>query len=153
MKRRLYLCLFGFMLQNAGAVLADPVISNSISRYIYEHEKGTVELVSVIAERSWDAACVIEKGIDPVMIAKSRLGVEVTSVITPTIDEGLLDYLWKIAIVKGDAMAIYYFDERDIEFENLNACMSLAGATLSFGPSLVSLPSGNKFLARLSNVH
>lgn len=111
-----------------------PPRSNSILLYILAHKSGSVKLADIIAEPDWETACIAEKGMNPVGVAERRIGRTITQVNTPLIDEGLLDYLWKIVLVKDGTAAVHYFDERDIEFQNFNSCMSFRDAILTFGP-------------------
>jgi len=110
----------------------DPPPPNTISAYMRAHASGIKALADIVPEKDWETACVIEKGVDPIMIARSRIGKDITQTIGPLIDEGLLDYLWKIVLVKDGVAAVHYFDERDVAFTNLNACMPFRDARLNF---------------------
>ncbi len=118
-----------------------PPPPNAISAYMRTHASGIRALADIVPEEDWETACVIEEGVDPLMIARNRIGKDITRVIGPLIDEGLLDYLWKIVLVKDGVAAVHYFDERDVAFTNLNACMPFREAMLSFGPITATLYS------------
>jgi hypothetical protein len=118
-----------------------PPPPNTISAYIRVHASGIRALADIVPEKDWETVCVIEKGVDPLMIARRRIGKDITQVIGPLIDEGLLDYLWKIVLVKDGVAAVHYFDERDVTFTNFNACMPFRDAMLSFDPFIATLYS------------
>ena|SRR5688572_13893315 len=126
-----------------GTSYAAPAIQNTVSDYVFGHKSGSVSLKHIIQESSWEFACVVEKGSDPLFISELHLKRKISTVVTPVLDEGLLQFLWKIAIIKDGMAAIYYFDERDIEFENLNSCMPLRDAILVFA-------GRKKIIARLT---
>lgn len=118
-----------------------PPPPNAISAYMRAHASGIGALADIVPEEDWETVCVIEKGVDPLMIARRRIGRDITQVMGPLIDEGLLDYLWKIVLVKDGVAAVHYFDERDVTFTNFNGCIPFRDAMLSFDTFIATLYS------------
>jgi hypothetical protein len=106
--------------------------SNPISNYILTRDSGPAVLAGLIEEKDWETACLIEEGVDPALAVESPITQTIIKSNEPLANRHYLKRLWKIAIIKGNVAAIYYFDNRQIRRTDSARCMPLRRAMLSF---------------------
>jgi len=106
--------------------------SNPISNYILTRDSGPAVLAGLIEEKDWETACLIEEGVDPPLAVEPSVIQTIIKSNEPLANRHYLKRLWKIAIIKGNVAAIYYFDNRQIRRTDSARCMPLHRAMLSF---------------------
>ncbi len=111
-----------------------PTPLNAVSTHVLKTRSGEIALSRLVAETDWETACIIEEEDYPPFILQRDFNMKVAIQVRPELDEEWKDHLWKIAIVKGRSVAVYYLDNRQIGRLNEAACMPLSQAVLTYEP-------------------
>lgn len=111
-----------------------PPPPNAVSTHILDAKSGRIELVRLVAEKDWEAACIVEEIADPGVILERDFKIRIASTTQPLIDEEWKDHLWKIVVVKGDKASVYYLDNRRIGRLGEASCLPLDRALLTYEP-------------------
>lgn len=111
-----------------------PTPSNAVLTHVLQARSGEIALSRLVAEKDWETACIIEEEYGPLFIPQLGLDVKVAIPVRPELDEEWKDHLWKIAIVKGRRVAVYYLDNRQIGHLSEVTCIPLNRAMLTYEP-------------------
>lgn len=112
-----------------------PTPLNVISTHVLDAKSGQIDLAQLVAEKDWEAACVVEEYADPLIVLPRYLDMKIATTTQPMIDEEWKFHLWKIVAVNDSVASVYYLDNRAIGRVSKPFCLPFERALLRFEPN------------------